>query len=100
MENKAYFIFDVKINNPDALKPYQEKVAETFKKYGGVLRVLGGKMDTVEGYAPNGILVMLEFDNMEKAHEWHSSPEYQSIIQYRHAAADTTAWLVESVSYM
>lgn len=97
-DKKAYFIFDVKINDPEAMKPYQEKVAESYQLYGGKLKILGGTMETVEGRDPDGILVMLEFESMEKAQSWHQSPEYQNIIGYRHSAAQTTAWLVESIA--
>lgn len=94
----AYFIFDVAIHDPAALKPYQEKVEASFRAFGGTRLVMGGTCDTVEGDAPNGILVMLQFASMEQAHAWHDSPDYQAIIHYRHAAARTRAWLVQGVA--
>lgn len=99
MENQipAYFIFDVKINAPELLKPYQEKVEASYKIYGGTLLILGGDAETVEGKEPEGIFVMLRFDSREQAKAWHNSPEYQAIIHHRHAAAKTHAWLVDGV---
>lgn len=96
-QNPAYFIFNTKINNPELLKPYQAKVEESYKLYGGTLLILGGKTETIEGKEPEGIFVMLRFDSQEQANAWYSSPEYQEIIHHRHAAAKTQAWLVEGV---
>ncbi|MCA6942806.1 DUF1330 domain-containing protein [Pectobacterium polaris] len=73
---KAYFIFDVKVNNIEALKLYQEKVAESYTRYGGILKILGGRMETIEGYPPQGVIVMLEFDCVENARNWYNSFEY------------------------
>ncbi|MEQ9912454.1 DUF1330 domain-containing protein [Pectobacterium polaris] len=95
--SKAYFIFDVKINNIEALTLYQEKVVESYTRYGGILKILGGRMETIEGDPPQGVIVMLEFDCVENAHNWYNSFEYQEIIPYRHAAAETNAWLVENI---
>nr|MCA7001787.1 DUF1330 domain-containing protein [Dickeya dianthicola] len=40
------FIINVAIHHPEGMKPYQEKVAETYPPYGGKLLVLGGKART------------------------------------------------------
>ncbi|MEI7374759.1 DUF1330 domain-containing protein [Dickeya chrysanthemi] len=93
----AYFIINVVIHHPEGMKPYQEKVAETYPLYGGKLLVLGGKRDVLEGTGPRGLTVILEFPSMEKAHAWHESPEYQAIIGYRLAAAESHAYLVEGL---
>ncbi|WP_312655419.1 DUF1330 domain-containing protein [Kluyvera ascorbata] len=94
----AYFIINLVIHNPEGMKPYQEKVAETYPPYGGKLLVLGGKSDVLEGTGPQGLTVILEFPSMEQAHAWHDSPEYQAIIGYRLAAAESNAYLVEGLA--
>lgn len=93
----AYFIVDVVIHNPESMKPYQEKVAQTYPPYGGKLLVLGGKSEVLEGTGPRGLTVILEFPSREQAHAWHDSPEYQAIIGHRHASADSHAYLVEGL---
>ncbi|WP_320151192.1 DUF1330 domain-containing protein [uncultured Tolumonas sp.] len=100
MENQkpAFFIFDSKITNIEALAPYIEKVEETYKPFGGKLIVQGGKLEVFEGYAPQGIIVVLRFDNMEKAKAWYASDSYQAIISYRHAGAQANGWLVEGLA--
>lgn len=96
--NPTYCIFDVKINKPELLGPYQAKVEETYKAYGGKRMIHGGELAVIEGQAPKGIIVMLQFDSMEQAKAWHDSPEYQQIIQYRHAAAEANIWFIEGTA--
>jgi Uncharacterized conserved protein len=99
MENQkpAFFIFDSKITNKEVLTPYVEKVKATYKSFGGKLIVQGGELTTFEGSAPQGIIVILRFDNMEKAKAWYESDSYQEIISYRHAGSQANGWLVEGL---
>lgn len=97
MANPVYFVIDVKINDPEGIKPYQARVEETFKAFGGKRIVAGGKVDVLEGNAPQGKIVIVQFPCMEQAHAWHESRVYQAIIGYRHAAAESHAYLVEGV---
>ncbi|UOK73292.1 DUF1330 domain-containing protein [Ancylobacter polymorphus] len=94
-QKPAYFVFEVTVRDPDALKRYQQKVEDTFRAYGGKRIVAGGKIEAIEGAAPQGRIIILEFDTIEQAHAWLDSPEYQAIVHYRHAAAETRAYLVE-----
>lgn len=93
----AYFIVDVVIHDPDGMKPYQEKVAQTYPPFSGKLLVLAGKTEVIEGAGPSGLTVILEFPSMAQAKAWHDSPDYQAIIGYRHAAAQSHAYLVEGL---
>ena len=95
--NPAYLIIDITVNNPEGMKPYQDRVEATFKVFGGNRLVLAGKQETLEGSAPKGMIVMLQFDSVELAHAWHDSPAYQEIIAYRHLASSSNIWLVEGV---
>lgn len=98
MANPAYFVIDVKINDPERIKPYQAEVEKTFTAFGGKRIVAGGRVDVVEGDAPRGRIVIVQFPSMEQAHAWHESPGYQAIVGLRHAAAESHAYLVEGVA--
>lgn len=98
MTNPVYFIIDAKINDPESMKPYQAKVEETFKAFGGERLVAGGKVETLEGNGPQGKIVIVKFPSFEQAHAWHESPAYQAIIGYRHAAAESHAYLVAGLA--
>ncbi|QSX32105.1 DUF1330 domain-containing protein [Shewanella avicenniae] len=95
--NPAYVIIDISVNDPDGMKPYQERVEATYKAFGGKRLVLAGKLETLEGSVPKGMIVMLQFDSVEQAHAWHESPAYQEIINYRQSASSSNIWLVEGV---
>lgn len=96
--NPAYFIFDVKIHDLAGMKVYGEQVESTYQRYGGKRVALGGQVIALEGHAPNGHLVMLQFDSMAQAQAWNDSPEYQQILPYRLACCDSTVWLVEGIA--
>ncbi len=94
----AYYVIEVCINDPERIKPYQIAVEKTFIAYGGKRIVAAGRLDPLEGDAPRGKIVILQFPSIEQAHAWHDSPAYQAIIGHRLAAADSRAYLVEGIA--
>lgn len=98
MASAAYYVIDVKIHDPEGMKPYQAKVIETIKNFGGRLVIAGGQIERLEGNAPQGIIVMVQFDSMTQARAWHDSSEYQAIIGFRQASSDGHSYLVEGVT--
>jgi uncharacterized protein (DUF1330 family) len=93
----AYYVAEVKVNDPEAMKPYREGVGATVKQYGGRYIVRGTKIEAVEGTPPDGVVAILEFKSIADAHRWHNSPEYQAIVGIRHKAATTRLFLVEGL---
>ncbi len=98
MSTPAYFVIDVKIHDSDAIKPYQEKVADTYKPFGGERIVAGGIPEALEGEAPLGRIVILKFPDLERARAWHNSPAYRAILGHRRAAAESHAYFVVGVA--
>jgi uncharacterized protein (DUF1330 family) len=100
MENQkpAFFVFDSKITDMDALAPYVAKVKDTYTPFGGKLIVQGGEVQVLEGAAPQGIIVILQFDSMKAAQSWYHSDDYQAIISYRLAGSQANGWLVEGLA--
>lgn len=97
MTNPAYFVIEVDIHDPEGMKPYQVRVEETFKAFGGRRIVAGGYSDALEGVAPKGKVVIVQFPSLEAAHAWHESPDYQAILFHRQASAESRSYLVEGV---
>ncbi|MBP2200028.1 DUF1330 domain-containing protein [Pantoea cypripedii] len=93
----AFMIFNVTVTDPEGIKPYLAKVAETLKTYHAQLLVQAAESITLEGSAPAGQTIILRFDNIEIAQAWYHSVEYQAIIHYRLASAITHSWIVEGV---
>jgi uncharacterized protein (DUF1330 family) len=44
-----------------------------------------------------GDLVVIEFPNLENAHAWYASPEYQSILRLRTDNSDGNAFIVDGL---
>lgn len=97
MSRAAYFIFDALIHDTSAMQPYMQGVESTYRSFGGQLLVLGGELDVVEGEAPQGNLVILQFPDREAATAWYASDEYQALLPFRLAGARSHAWLVSGV---
>jgi uncharacterized protein (DUF1330 family) len=93
----AFYISEFEVTDPDALRAYSARVTSTFEPFGGRYVVRGGKIASLEGEAPRGRVVMIEFDSMETAQAWYNSPEYQQIRPIRHQAAKSRVFIVEGM---
>ena len=56
--------------------------------------VVYGRMEALEGDAPDGIVV-LRFPSVDAARKWYFSPGYQAALAHRQRAADYRVVLVE-----
>jgi uncharacterized protein (DUF1330 family) len=93
----AYIIVDLEITDPVNYEEYKKLAGDTVEKYGGKYVVRGGKCGTLEGdWAPKRIVV-LQFENAERAKAWLNSPEYAEPRRMRHRTAKTRMILVEGV---
>jgi len=93
----AYIIVEIEITDPVGYEEYKKQAAATVEQYGGKYIVRGGACKTLEGdWQPNRIVV-LQFDNMEAARAWLSSPEYVGPRKQRHRTAKTRMILVEGL---
>jgi uncharacterized protein (DUF1330 family) len=94
----AFYISEFEITDPEALKPYRERVDATFAPFSGRYVVHGGEIASLEGEAPKGRIVVIKFDSMEKAKAWYDSPAYQEIRPIRHRAAKSRVFIVEGTA--
>jgi uncharacterized protein (DUF1330 family) len=92
----GYVIAEVEVTDPVALKKYSEKAPQTEAQYGGhyVIRG-GGKIQSLEGDAPKGFIVVIAFDSVEKARQWYDSPEYKEIRPIRQNATKSRLYIAE-----
>jgi uncharacterized protein (DUF1330 family) len=93
----AYIIVEVEIKNPKEYEEYKKQVPATLKAYGGKFIVRGGKLETLEGGWNPERIVVLQFENMEKAKGWWSSEEYGKAKQIRYKNANSRMLVVEGV---
>lgn len=91
----AYLIADIKIRDEKSYDEYRKLVAPTVEKYGGKFVVRGGAHETIEGDWTPGRIIVLEFESVARAKEWHDSEEYAPALAIRTRAATTNAIIVE-----
>jgi uncharacterized protein (DUF1330 family) len=88
------------VRDAEALAEYsrlnRENAAEFQALYHLVPLVVYGAMDTKEGPAPDGIII-LKFPDMEKAQAWYHSPGYQKALPHRQKGADYNVVFVEGL---
>lgn len=98
MSTPAYFIFHTTIHDREAIAPYLATAMTTVTAFGGRRLLIGGPATAVEGDAPEGMTVILEFSDKATAEAWYASPEYQAIVGIRLGASKSVAYFVEAVA--
>ena len=93
----AYIIVEIEITDPVGYEEYKKQAAATVKQYGGKYIFRGGASETLEGDWTPKRSVVLQFDNMQGAKAWLSSPEYVEPRKQRHRTAKTRMILVEGM---
>ncbi|TRO38256.1 DUF1330 domain-containing protein [Pseudomonas putida] len=94
----GYYVAEFEVTDPEGIKPYSAKVESTFRPYGGRFIVRGGQITSLEGAAPKRKRVVIEFESVEKAKEWYSSPEYSELKKVRQRSAKTDVYLIEGIN--
>jgi uncharacterized protein (DUF1330 family) len=92
---KGYVIGEVDVKNPPAYEEYRRQVLATIEAFGGRFLVRGGRSEGLEGAAPAGRLVVLEFPSYEQASKWYRSDAYAPLIKMRQGASIGRLILVE-----
>lgn len=91
-----YFITDVNITDPEGYEEYRKIVDPSIRKYGGKFVLVTNRLvETIEGDWQPTHLVVVEFDNLEKAKQWYASPEYAPALQIRKKTAEAQTILME-----
>jgi uncharacterized protein (DUF1330 family) len=93
----AYIIVEVDVKDPAKYEDYKKLTPATLEPYDGKFIVRGGKAELIEGEDTPKRIVVLEFENSEKAKAWWNSPEYSEAKKLRHATAESRMILVEGV---
>ena len=79
----VYAVVNIRITDPDRYAKYREQAPPTIAHYGGKYLARGGKTEVLEGEWTPQRLVILEFESMERFHEWYDSPEYAPLKRLR-----------------
>lgn len=91
----AYLFADINVTDPAKFDDYRGKVAPLVEKYGGKYLVRGGSHETVEGdWSPNR-LVVIEFEDLDRAKAFYFSTEYAPVMEIRKQASTGNVLIVE-----
>ncbi len=92
----AYVIAQVDVNDPERYQDYIKMVPATVAQYGGTFIARGGNAEVLEGnrQLPQR-LVIIEFENRERAKAWWASEEYRDAKALRQATSNGTLFLVD-----
>ena len=93
----AYIIVEVEVNDPVKYEDYKKLTPASLEPFGGKFIARGGKAELIEGEQEPKRVVILEFENSEKAKAWWNSPFYNEAKKIRYAAAKSRMILVEGV---
>lgn len=93
----AYIMVEIEVTDPVGFEEYKKRAAATVEQYGGKYIVRGGACETLEGDWKPKRIVVLQFDNMERAKAWLNSPEYIEPRKQRHRTAKTRMILAEGL---
>jgi uncharacterized protein (DUF1330 family) len=72
----AYVIAEIEVTDPAGYEEYKAMVPAVLARYGGRYLARGGEVACLEGAAPPGRVVVLEFPSLAQAKAWWASAEY------------------------
>ncbi len=93
----AYVIVEVEVTDPNLMATYRTMVGPTLDQFGGKFLVRGGQTSVLEGDWRPERVVVLEFESVERAKQWHDSEVYREPKRLRHEAGRTKMIVVEGV---
>lgn len=93
----GYVIVQVDVHDSDGFAVYREMVPPTLEAYGGRYLVRGGEFVCLEGQWDPKRLVIIEFDDVDKAKAWWNSTQYAPAKQLREKTAESKLIIVEGL---
>ncbi len=92
---KAYGIAEINVTDMQAYRQYIAAVSPIVEEYGGRYLVRAGTVVPIEGEAPSGRFIVIEFPSMAVAKAFEASPQYLKIAPLRQRASRGRVFLVE-----
>ena len=92
----ALVIAEIEVTNPEAFSEYAPQVQSSFAPFGGRYLARGGTTQSLVGEAPKRVVVIV-FENMERAQAWYASPAYDKLKALRDRAGNARIFIVEGL---
>ena len=93
----AYLIVDNEITDQADFNTYIAEIPRVVEAHGGRFLVRGGATQLVEGTRTPHRVVVIEFDDLERAQNFVNDPEYARLAEIRTRSTVTTTIIVEGV---
>lgn len=94
----AYVIYQGEVTDPQRYEEYKSQAAASILAAGGRYLVRGGDVEVLEGDAPAGRTVVVEFPNMSAAIEWYRGAAYTEARKVREGAATARMYVVDGIA--
>jgi uncharacterized protein (DUF1330 family) len=94
----AYVISDVEPRDAGLIERYRDLAQGSVARYGGRYIVRGGPVETIEGDWTPKYLVIIEFPDLDRAHQWYRSEAYAEALTVAERALSRRLVFVDGVS--
>ena len=91
----AYAVINDEVTDEAVFAEFRARIGEVVAAHGGRYLVRGGAHEVADGDWTPGRLVILEFDDVDKARGWLNSPEYAELREIRRKSAKASVVIVE-----
>lgn len=91
----AYVIYQAEITDQERYEGYRAVAPATIAAAGGRFIVRGGALTLLEGEAPAGRTVIVEFADRQAALDWYNGAEYTAARALRENAATGRMYIVD-----
>ena len=92
---KGYMVADLHVRDKAGLEKFREMAKPVLEEYGGKVLVRTPNAEAREG-KKTGVVVVLEFESMDKARKFYGCEAYQAAKAERDKVSDTDLFLAES----
>jgi uncharacterized protein (DUF1330 family) len=93
----AYVIYQCEVLDPVRYEDYKTRAAASLEAAGARYVVRGGELDVLEGDAPAGRTVVVEFPSRQAAIDWYHGAAYTAARAIREGAATARMYVVDGV---
>jgi uncharacterized protein (DUF1330 family) len=93
----AYIMADIEILDHEKYAEYRKLTPGTIAQFGGRFIVRGPEPEVLEGEWQPNRMVIIRFDDAEKARAWWNSPEYRPARDLRQSASRGSLILLDGV---
>ena len=93
---KGYIVADIHVRDKEGFEKFREMAKPVLEEYGAKVLVRTPNAEGREGKEP-GVVVVLEFESMDKARKFYESEAYQAAKAVREKGCDTDLFLAEGV---